>query len=360
MKSVATTGKGSLETRARVPVAVLGATGYAGVELLRILGRHPRVELSVVSSQQFAGKSISEVYPSLAGKCDMVLEPIDIAKMSPRFEFVFTALPHETSMDVVPALLKEGKRVVDLSADFRLHDPEIYARWYRPHKAADLLPKAVYGLTELHRNEIARASLVANPGCYPTGALLGLAPLFAAKLVHGAVLVDAKSGVTGAGRTGAVELSYSEVNENFKAYQVGIHRHAPEIEQELSAIADWPVPVLFVPHLVPMNRGILSTMYLEVDEGATEKTLAGLYRDAYGKEAFVRILPPGCFPETKDVRGSNDCAVGFRLDARLKRLVVITAIDNLVKGAAGQAVQNMNLMCGFPEAEALVTPALVP
>jgi N-acetyl-gamma-glutamyl-phosphate reductase len=290
----------------------------------------------------------------------MVLEPIDIAKMSSRFEFVFTALPHETSMDVVPALIKEGKRVVDLSADFRLHDPEIYARWYRPHKAADLLPKAVYGLTELHRKEIARASLVANPGCYPTGALLGLAPLFSAKMVRGTVLVDAKSGVTGAGRTSAVELSYSEVNENFKAYQVGVHRHAPEIEQELGAIADRAVPVLFVPHLVPMNRGILSTMYLEVSGGVTEETLSGLYRDAYRNDAFIRILPPGLFPETKDVRGSNDCAVGFRLDARLKRLVVITAIDNLVKGAAGQAVQNMNLMCGFPEAEALAEVALVP
>ncbi len=341
-------------------MAVLGATGYAGVELLRILLQHPRVQLTVLSSQQFSGKQVSEIYPSLGGRCPLVLEEINLERMLPRFDLVFTALPHETSMDLVPALIQQGKRVIDLSADFRLRDPEIYRKWYRPHKAAHLLSRSVYGLTEIHRKQIPRGHLIANPGCYPTGAVLGLAPLFAAKLVRGTVLIDAKSGVTGAGRTNAVELSFSEVNENFKAYQVGIHRHAPEIEQELSHIAKKSVSVLFVPHLLPMNRGILSTMYLELEKSVAEEKLNKIYQDYYRGDAFIRILPPGHFPETKEVRGSNDCAIGFRFDARVKRLVVITAIDNLVKGAAGQAVQNMNLMYGFPEGEALRGSALVP
>lgn len=360
MSSLARTGNGPLKGKNRLRVAVLGATGYAGVELLRILLQHPGVQLAVLSSQQFAGKKINEIYPSLSGLCDLVLEKVNLEKMLPRFEIVFTALPHETSMDIVPALLEHGKRVIDLSADFRLQDPEIYRQWYRPHKAAHLLPKAVYGLTEIHRKQIPRAHLVANPGCYPTGSLLGLAPLFSAKLVRGLVIIDSKSGVTGAGRSSAVELSFSEVNENIKAYQVGVHRHTPEIEQELGLIAKKAVPVLFVPHLVPMNRGILSTMVLELERSVGEEKIAKIYRDFYRGDAFIRLFPPGRFPETKEVRGSNECAIGFRIDSRTKRLVVITAIDNLVKGAAGQAVQNMNLMVGFPETEALRGSALVP
>jgi N-acetyl-gamma-glutamyl-phosphate reductase len=288
------------------------------------------------------------------------LEVIQPKRMISRFDLAFSALPHETSMDVVPTLLREGKRVIDLSADFRLRDPEIYKQWYRPHKAPHLLRTSTYGLTEIHRRQIARSSLVANPGCYPTGAVLGLAPLFAERLVQGAVLIDAKSGVTGAGRSGAVELSFSEVNENFKAYHVGVHRHTPEIEQELSQIAKESVTVLFAPHLVPMSRGILSTMYVELKKYLGEKNLNKVYHDFYRKEPFIRILPAGFFPQTKDVRGSNDCAIGFRFDSRVGRLVVITAIDNLVKGAAGQAVQNMNLMYGFPEDEGLRATALVP
>ncbi len=360
MKSLARTASGPLKNTAQLRVAVLGATGYAGVELLRLLVQHPRVQLSVLTSQQYTGKNICEIYPSLAGRCDMVLEEINLETILPRCDLVFTALPHETSMDLVPALFKAGRRVIDLSADFRLHDPKVYAKWYRPHKAPHLLSRAIYGLSELNRKRIVRAGLVANPGCYPTGALLGAVPLVAAKLVRGPVLVDSKSGVTGAGRAGSVELSYSEVNENFKAYQVGTHRHAPEIEQELSWIAKKTVPVIFVPHLVPMNRGILSTLYFELVKPLEEERITEVYRNYYRGEPFVRLLPPGCFPETKDVRGSNDCAIGLRIEPRLKRLVVITAIDNLVKGAAGQAVQNMNLMCGFPETEALQGSALVP
>jgi len=332
-----------------LPVAVLGATGYAGIELLRILLRHPRVRLTAVTSQQYAGKRVSEIYPSLAGKCDLALEELRVEKIAASCDLAFAALPHETSMDVVAGLLRQGNRVIDLSADFRLHDPETYQRWYRTHKAQQFLHEAVYGLTEIHRATIAKARLVANPGCYPTGAVLGLAPLFEQKMVSGTVVIDAKSGTTGAGRSSAVDLSFSEVNENFKAYNVGVHRHAPEIDQELSELSHAPVSVLFAPHLVPMNRGILSTMYAELKKTADEDGLMKLYRKFYRNEPFIRILPAGLFPQTKDVRGSNDCAVGFRYDSNTRRLVVITAIDNLVKGAAGQAVQNMNLMYGWPE-----------
>ncbi|MBI4525952.1 MAG: N-acetyl-gamma-glutamyl-phosphate reductase [Deltaproteobacteria bacterium] len=346
--------------RGKLRVAVLGATGYTGVELLRLLTRHPRIRITVVSSQQFVGKRVGDVYPSLAERCDLLLEPIEIAKIVPRIDFAFAALPHETSIDIVAALIERGKRVVDLSADFRLHDPDIYAKWYRSHNAPHLLREAVYGLPEIHYRQIAKARLVANPGCYPTAAVLGLAPLFAERLVRGLALIDAKSGTTGAGRSSSVEMSFSEVNENFKAYNVGVHRHAPEIEQELGEVSRAPISVLFVPHLVPMNRGILSTMYVELEKSLGDDELSALYRNFYDRASFVRVLSPGFFPQTKDVRGSNECLIGFRWHASLDRLIVITAIDNLVKGAAGQAVQNMNLMYGWPEIEGLRGAALIP
>lgn len=341
-------------------MAVLGATGYAGIELIRILVQHPRVRLSVVTSQQFVGKKLSDVYPSLADRCDLILEEMRVEPIAPRADLVFAALPHETSMGVISELFERGKRIIDLSADFRLHDAETYLRWYSKHKAPHLLRKAVYGLTELHRREIARAKLVANPGCYPTGAVLGLAPLIAKKIVQGTVIIDAKSGATGAGRTSAVELSFSEVNENFKAYNVGVHRHTPEIDQELSHIWNNAPRVLFAPHLVPMSRGILCTMYVQLKSVWDEHKITELYREYYRRAPFIRVVPAGYFPQTKDVRGSNDCAIGLRYESSVKRLVVITAIDNLVKGAAGQAVQNMNVMCGWSEAEGLKGVALVP
>lgn len=344
----------------KLRVAILGATGYAGAELLRLLIPHPRVQLTLVTSQQYVGKRISDIYPGLARDCDMVLEEIEPEKIRAQSDVVFTALPHETSQGIVSQLIRLGLRVIDLSADFRLHDAETYRGWYRDHQAPELLKEAVYGLTELHREQIMKGRLIANPGCYPTGALLGLAPLFVKGLTQGTVVIDAKSGVTGAGRSASVELSFSEVNENFKAYNVGVHRHTPEIEQELSEIAATPVSVFFAPHLLPLNRGILSTMYVRLKQPAPEGELTKLYQDFYREEPFVQIRPYGHFPETKDVRGSNLCAIGFRYDVRTKRLIVITAIDNLVKGAAGQAVQNMNLMNGWPEDEGLRGTALVP
>src|ERR1043166_172677 len=264
--------KGS-DPKEKVRVAVLGASGYAGIETVRILLQHPRVDLALVTSHQYVGKRVSDLYPGLSGKCDMVLEDIDAEKIAAESDFSFTALPHETSTTVVASLLERGQRVIDLSADFRLHDAESYRRWYREHQRPEFLPQAIYGLTEIHREKIAAASLVANPGCYPTGALLGLAPLFMRKLVAGTVVIDAKSGVTGAGRSSAVELSFSEVHDNFKAYNVAVHRHTPEIEQELSEMAGETVAVLFAPHLLPINRGILSTIYVNLKKEPTENDL---------------------------------------------------------------------------------------
>jgi N-acetyl-gamma-glutamyl-phosphate reductase len=345
---------------AQIRVAVLGATGYTGIELVRLLSHHSRVQLAVLTSEHFVGKRLSDVYPSFVHKCDLRLEEIRIEQLLPRVDLAFTALPHGVSMDVVSDLVEAGKRVIDLSADFRIHDVAQYERWYKTHKAPEMLRLAVYGLTELHRKRVASARLVAVPGCYPTAAILGLAPVFAEGIAKGDVLIDAKSGVTGAGRSGSVELSFSEVDENFKAYNVGVHRHTPEIEQELSQITQRPVSVLFVPHLVPMNRGILSTMYVSLRKPLSDAQCEALYQNFYRRDPFLRILPPGTFPQTKDVRGTNDCAIGFRYDARCKRLIVISVIDNLVKGAAGQAVQNMNLMYGFSEVEGLRGAALVP
>jgi N-acetyl-gamma-glutamyl-phosphate reductase len=265
-------------------------------------------------------------------------------------------------MEVVPTFLKMGKTVVDLSADYRLRDAEVYGRWYDKHLNPELLPEAVYGIPELRREEIARASLVANPGCYPTSVILGLAPLLKNKVVDPhSIIVSSASGVSGAGRAAKVDTLYCEVNEGFKAYGVGgVHRHIPEIEQELSHLAGKKVTISFTPHLVPMDRGILSTVYAMPVKPGTTRELLKTYEDFYHGEAFVRVLPEGNFPSTSFVRGSNFCDIGLTVDGRTGRVIVVSAIDNLVKGAAGQAVQNMNIMCGFPENTGLEGLALFP
>jgi N-acetyl-gamma-glutamyl-phosphate reductase len=276
------------------------------------------------------------------------LEPVGIAE---KVDIVFTALPHKAAMEVVPTFLKMGKNVVDLSADYRLRDAELYGRWYDKHLSPELLQEAVYGLPELRRAEIAAASLVANPGCYPTSVILGLAPLLRGRVIDSkSIIVDAKSGVSGAGRGAKVEGLYCEVNEGFRAYAVGgTHRHIPEIEQELSILAGGELAISFTPHLVPMDRGILSTIYANPLGKVTAADLITLYEAFYDGEPFVRVLPEGILPSTAHVRGSNFCDIGIAVDDRTNRLIVVSAIDNLVKGAAGQAVQNMNLMCGLPE-----------
>jgi N-acetyl-gamma-glutamyl-phosphate reductase len=332
-------------------VAIVGASGYTGVELLRILHAHPEVAVTCVTSEQNAGRPVSEVFPSLRGRMDLVLENVEPVGIAEKVDIVFTALPHKAAMEVVPTFLKMGRDVIDLSADYRLRDAATYGKWYEKHLNPELLSKAVYGIPELRRAEIGKASLVANPGCYPTSVILGLAPLLKNKVIDPkTVIVDSASGVTGAGRGAKVDNLYCEVNEGFKAYGVGgVHRHIPEIEQELSLLAGTQMAITFTPHLVPMDRGILSTIYASPLGKVTAADLVTLYQAFYEGEPFVRVLPEGRFPSTAHVRGSNFCDIGIAVDERTGRVIVVSAIDNLVKGASGQAVQNMNLMCGLPE-----------
>lgn len=343
-------------------VAVVGASGYTGVELLRLLHCHPEVAVTCITSEQSAGKPVAEVFPTLRNRYSKVLENLEPVRVAEKADLVFTALPHKAAMEVVPTFLKLGKRVIDLSADYRFSDASVYEQWYEPHMNPELLEKAVYGLPEVRRAKIKGAKLVGNPGCYPTSVILGLMPLLKNGLVdHTTIVADSKSGVSGAGRSTKVENLFCEVNEGFKAYGVGgVHRHIPEIEQELSLAAGEPVTISFTPHLVPMDRGILSTMYARLSASASADDLVELYADFYNGEPFVRILSAGSFPSTAHVRGSNFCDIGIAVDSRAGRVIVVSAIDNLVKGAAGQAVQNMNIVCGLPETLALDGLALFP
>lgn len=345
-----------------ITVAIVGASGYTGLELIRLLDRHPEVTITSVTSEQSAGKPISDLFPTLRGRCDLLLEPLDPPTIAAKAELIFTALPHQAAMAVVPAFLEAGRKVIDLSADYRLHDPTVYSAWYETHKNPELLQAAVYGLPELRRETIRSACLVANPGCYPTSIILGLKPLLDAGLINPAsIIADSGSGVSGAGRAAKVDSLYCEVNEGFKAYGVGgLHRHTPEIEQELSELAGQPVTITFTPHLVPMDRGILSTIYATPTRAVTTDELVALYAVAYRDEPFVRPLGKGQLPSTAFVRGSNFCDIGVTVDSRTNRVIVVSAIDNLVKGASGQAIQNMNLLCGFPETQGLEGLALYP
>ena len=330
-------------------VSIIGATGYTGVELVKILLKHPEVEIEMITSQSFAGKKISGIYPWLS--TDLVCQSLDVEKIVSFSSFIFTALPHGASMEVVGKLYSRRKRIVDLSADFRLTNPRVYENWYGvTHKKKDLLKQAVYGLPELYREKIKEARLVANPGCYPTSAILPLAPLLRHDLIkEDSIIVDSKSGVTGAGRKLSLKTHFPEVNENLSAYQVGCHRHIPEIEQELAKLAQKEVKITFVPHLVPLNRGILSTCYAGLKDSLKPKDLVKVFEDFYREEPFVEILSQGCFPQVKDVVNSNRCQIGLTIDEKKSTVIIISTIDNLGKGASSQAVQNMNIMCGFEE-----------
>lgn len=344
-----------------VRVAVVGASGYTGVELIRLLQAHPGVEITCVTSRQNAGEGIAAVFPSLLGRVDLVCDPVEPALIAAKADFVFTALPHQSAMEVVPELLAVGRKVVDLSADYRLRDVSAYEAWYAKHTSASLLAEAVYGLPELYRAQVAGARLVANPGCYPTSVALALAPLLGDGLIDPATLIiDSKSGTSGAGRSAKVDSLFCEVNEGFKAYGVASHRHTPEIEQTLSDLAGEKVVVNFTPHLLPVNRGILSTCYatLKVEKQTSE--LIETFQQHYAGEPFVRVHPAGSLPNVAFVRGSNFCDLGVVSDPRTGRVIVVSAIDNLVKGAAGQAVQNMNLMLGFEESAGLTALPVFP
>lgn len=341
--------------------AIVGATGYTGVELLRILLCHSSVRVSALTSRKYEGQPIEKVFPALRARIDLVCESLDFDRIAEKSDFIFTAVPHKTAMEVVPEFHRRGKRVVDLSADFRFRDPRLYALWYQPHACEALLEEAVYGLPEIYREAIKTAQIVGNPGCYPTGTILAMAPLVKEKLVDlSQIVIDAKSGTSGAGRDPALATLFCEINEGLKAYKILEHRHSPEIEQELTQLASEPVRVVFVPHLIPMDRGILTTIYAKLNRTWDTESLLAMYSDFYEEEYFIRLCPEGEYPNVSDVRGSNFCDIGLKVAEDGQKLVIVCVIDNLVKGASGQAVQNMNLMCGFAENSALEGLALFP
>ncbi len=337
-----------------VKVGILGATGYAGSELVRLLLQHGDVELSMLTSKSFTGQKMSDIYPALKGLCDMVLEEAEPEMVAKKCDLVFTALPHGGSKEVIPKLYALGLKVIDLSGDYRYNDPAVYEEWYKePHSSPELLNESVYGLPELHREAICNTRLVGNPGCYTTCSILGLAPLMAAGVVEEKnIIIDAKSGVSGAGRGLNQAYHFCECTENLKAYKVATHRHTSEIEQELSLLAKKEITLSFTPHLVPMKRGIYATIYANLKAPKTREELLELYHEFYDNEPFVRLYDEG-LPESNRVAGSNFVDIGLCVDERLNRVIITSTIDNLIKGAAGQAIQNMNLLCGLPETKGL-------
>lgn len=340
-------------------LAVVGATGYTGLELVKILAKHPEVKITALTSEQFHGQSYSSVYHLLHPFITTTLESLDPEKIAKKAEFIFTALPHNEAMKIIPFFINKKKKIVDLSADFRFRYQDTYEIWYQQHTSPELLSKSVYGLPEINRKKIKNANLVANPGCYPTSIILPLVPFLKEELILTQnIIADSKSGVTGAGRSLKATSLFSEVSEGFKAYNIMKHRHQPEIEEQLMSISKKSVSITFSPHLVPMNRGILSTIYVTLKRSAHSKMIQSLLEDYYKKEKFIRILPEDTLPNTGWVRGSNYCDIGFCINA--KKLVLVSAIDNLVKGASGQAVQNMNIMMGFKEDLALEHIPLYP
>jgi N-acetyl-gamma-glutamyl-phosphate reductase len=346
-----------------VRVAVVGASGYGGAEAVRLLATHPHAVLSHLTAETQKGKRFSDLYPNLRGFVDLVTEDADPAALAADSDMVILSLPSGKAMALVPELLERGIRIIDVAADFRLHDPGLYPVWYKfEHTAPRYLAEAVYGLTELHREAIRGARLVADCGCYPAAALLALAPFVRRGIAaREGIVVDAVSGVSGAGRGGSAGgYGYSETNEDLRPYSVATHNHTAEIEQELAAQAGGPVRVTFVPHLAPMTRGILVTAYARLAEPADPASAAAVLRDTYAGEPFVRVLPDGALPQTKATLGSNFCDLAVRVDPRTRTLIAMAALDNLGKGAAGQAVQNLNVMCGFAEDAGLRTPGPYP
>lgn len=343
-------------------VAICGGSGYTGVELLRILAKHPEVEITVVTSERSAGKKVANLFPQLYRYDQLVYEPLEREKIVSKADIFFMALPHGASQETVDFFFKKGKKIIDLSADYRIKTAKTYEEWYKvPHRFQGTLKRAVYGLPEVYREKIAKTNLVANPGCYPTGAILGLYPALKHKIISpDSVIIDSKSGATGAGRKSDVTYSFCEVNEGFRAYGIATHRHTPEIEQELSLISGRDIKVNFTPHLLPLDRGILTTIYAKLIKAADMQKIHEIYSKSYSKEPFTRILDQGRLPDVKNVRGTNLCEIGLGVNKRTDTLIIVTAIDNLVKGASGQAVHNMNIMMGIEEKTALEAIALFP
>jgi N-acetyl-gamma-glutamyl-phosphate reductase len=339
-----------------IKAGIAGATGYTGQELIEILLRHPQVRITGLYSTTDEPKPIGTVFPRFAGRISLSLEKLDLKELADNSDVVFLALPHTAAMNAVPFLLRQKKTVIDLSADYRIADTAVYKAAYQTaHTDKANIKRAVYGLPEIYRQKIGRAQLIANPGCYPTAALLGLAPLTATGALDlSSIIIDAKSGTTGAGKKAVLESLFSEVDGDFKAYKVNAHQHMPEIEQELSKLAGKKVSITFVPHLLPVKRGILETIYVKLNKSAqlNPKGIISLYQKFYKNEPFVRIRPYGEFPSIKDVAGTNFCDIGVKQDGA--SVIIISAIDNLLKGASGQAVQNMNIRYQLPETTGLL------
>ena len=342
-------------------VAIAGATGYAGEALIRILQQHPSVQLThlAASAKWERPVALAEVFPHLAGSLELPVVALDPPRLAESADVVFLALPHGVSMDVVPTLLQAGRQVIDLGGDFRLHDPKAFASWYgKTHTHPELLGQAVYGISELFREQIQGASLIANPGCYATSAILACAPLLKRRCVDPeGIIVDAKSGRSGAGRQAVADMMSSVMPENLWAYKVNGHQHVPEIEQALGSLTRTRgLSVTFVPHVVPMHQGILSTIYLRTRGPLTWQQVHQRYEESYGhgRAPFVRLQPEGRWPQVRDVVGTNYCDLAFTVDQRKRLLIIVAVIDNLIKGAAGQAVQNLNLMAGWPETTGLL------
>lgn len=336
-----------------INISIIGCTGYAGEELVRLAAAHKKINIVHLVSKSFAGKRLKDIYPSYYGLPDIRLEEMDAEKIAKDSDVVFSALPHGASAEIVKALIEQGVKVIDLSGDFRYDDTDVYEAWYKiEHSAKALNEKAVYGLCELYGERVAKAQLVANPGCYTTAAILPVYPLLKAGIVSPkGIIIDAKSGVSGAGRKEGLAFSFCEVHESFKAYSVTGHRHTSEIEQELTKAAGQPITISFTPHLLPIKRGILETIYLEMIGDIRRDDVLRAYA-CYQKQPFVHVMENG-LPEIKHTAGSNQLFIGFETDTRTGRLIIVSTLDNLIKGAAGQAIQNMNLMFNLNETEGL-------
>ncbi|MBF0541405.1 MAG: N-acetyl-gamma-glutamyl-phosphate reductase [Nitrospirae bacterium] len=338
---------------------ICGGSGYTGSELLRILYSHPDIEITSVTAERNVGSEITDLFPHLYPYKGLKFEPLDKETLFKKGDIFFMALPHSASQEAVDYFYKKGKKIVDLSADFRLKNLAAYEKWYEvKHHYPTTLKEAVYGLPELYRDEIKKTSLIACPGCYPTSAILGLYPALKNRIVSPTgIIIDSKSGTSGAGRKTDVSLSFSEVNSGFKAYKIASHRHTPEIEQELSLIAGVDLKVNFTPHLLPVPRGILSTIYAKVTK---DVDIIEIYKNTYKDEQFVRVLDKGIFPDIRNVIGTNYCEIGIGINKETDTLIIVSVIDNLIKGASGQAIQNMNLMLDLPEITALNTIGILP
>jgi N-acetyl-gamma-glutamyl-phosphate reductase len=334
----------------KMKVSVLGATGYAGAELLRILSFHPQADVVHITSESHTGERISSLYPHLRGIYDMTLESMqDLEKIGCDSDFIFIGLPHGHAMEVARKLKDLPVRIIDLGADFRFADTDVYEEWYHVAHTYKDAPR-VYGLAELYREDVRNAKIIGNAGCFTTASILALAPLAKAHLIDvRSIIVDAKSGVTGAGRKPKLSNHFPELYDSFSAYNVAHHRHTPEIEQAITDLSDEPALINFTPHLIPIDRGILATCYADLKENVAPELVDAAFEKLYGKEHFIRLLGRGGYPSVKEVRGSNYCDIAWHIDERTHRVIVLSVIDNLVKGAAGQAVQNFNIACGFPE-----------